>query len=186
MSGLAITVPIGIALLVILWLVLRPRKTSSGRTAIDASHFAPGAVLPMHYRYFSQIRQALSEADDKYLEEAAPSHVARQARRERRAVARRYLRGLQEDFSNLERLGRMIAAMSPVISRDQEAERLSLYLKFHAVWSLVWLSLWTGRVPMIQVQYLTGLVGRLAIRMDQAMSEINALSADRLSGKVSA
>ena len=26
----------------------------------------------MHYQYFPQIRQALSEADDKYLGEAAP------------------------------------------------------------------------------------------------------------------
>lgn len=186
MSGLAFTIPPAIAILAILWLVLRPRGSSSKRRSGHLAAFKPGNVTPLHYQYFPQIRQALSEADDEYLSEAAPPCVARQARRERRAVARRYLRGLREDFSSLEQLGRMIAAMSPVVSRRQETERLALSVKFQLVYALVHLRLSTGRVPIGQVQYLTGLVGRLATRMDLAMSEINALSAEQLPGRVSA
>lgn len=186
MSGLAYTIPPAIAILAILWLVLRPRSSSLKKGSGPLGNFKTWNAAPLHYQYFPQIRQALSEDDDKYLGEAAPPRVARQARRERRAVARRYLHGLREDFSSLEQLGRMIAAMSPVVSHRQETERFMLGLKFQLVYALVYLRLSTGRVPIGQVQYLTGLVGRLATRMDLAMSEINALSAEQLSGRVSA
>ncbi len=115
----------------------------------------------------------------QYLHEVAPPHVARQALRERRAVARRFLFGLREDFSKLERLARMVAALSPVISREQETERFLLSLRFRVLFSLVWLRLSVGRVPLGQIERLTGLVGRLAVRMEQAMTEINAISAER-------
>ena len=186
MSGLVYTVPPTIAILAILWLLLRPRSSSAEKVHGRLADLHAGNGAPKHYQYFPQIRQALSEADDKYLGEAAPPHVARQARRVRRRVARDFLLGLREDYSNLERLGRMIAAMSPEISRSQEAERFALGLKFQLVCALVWLRLWTGNLPVRQIQYLTGLVGGLAAQMEQAMSEINALSAGQLSGNVNA
>jgi hypothetical protein len=130
--------------------------------------------------YFPQIRQALSVADTKYLMENAPPQVAKQALRERRAVALRFLEGLHEDFSNLARLGRIIAALSPVVSRQQETERLILSLKFQVLYALVWLRLSAGNLPLDQLDQLTGLVGRFAKRMDLAMEEINALSAGPL------
>ena len=80
----------------------------------------------------------------------------------------------------------MVAALSPVISRKQETERLMLNLRFHVLYVLVWMHLATGRVPLRQIEQLTGLVGRLALRMEQAMAEINALSAERLPGSLNA
>jgi hypothetical protein len=133
-----------------------------------------------HYVYFPQIRQALSVADSNYLRETAPPHVANQALRDRRAVARRFLEGLHEDFSNLARLGRMIAALSPEVSRQQESERLILSLKFQIFYSLVWLRLSFGDVPLEQLEHLTGFVGRFAARMDAAMAEMSAGSAGQL------
>jgi hypothetical protein len=130
--------------------------------------------------YFPQIRQALSVADTKYLMENAPPGVAKRALRERRAVARRFLQGLHEDFSNLARLGRIIAGLSPVVSRQQEMERLILSLKFQVLYALVWLRLSAGNLPLEQLDHLTELVGRFAKRMDVAMEEINALSAGPL------
>lgn len=186
MSGLAYTIPPAVAILVALWFLLRPRSSSSKKPENLQDGLRSLNVIPMHHRFFPQIRQALSEADDQYLNEAAPAHVARQARRERRAVARQFLFGLREDFSNLERLGRMIAALSPVISRHQETERITLSLKFQFFCALVWLRLSAGRIPIGQIQYLSGLVGQLAARMDQAITEINALSEDRVSGRVNA
>jgi hypothetical protein len=188
MSGLAYTILPAIAILAILWFVLRPGRSSSnsGKLSGEMTRQPAGNAPPKHFQYFPQIRQALSKDDDTYLREVAPPGLVRQVQRERRAVARRYLKGLREDFSNLEQLGRMIAALSPVVNRRQEAERFALSLNFQFLCALVWLHLSTGRVPVGQIESLTGIVGRLALRMEQAMSEINALSAEPLSGKVSA
>jgi len=171
---------------VLLWLLI-PRHKS---TTTAAASFHPEAInaLPTakHYAYFPQIRQALSVADSNYLKETAPSLVAKQALRERRAVARRFLKGLHEDFSNLAKLGRIIAALSPEVSREQETKRLFLTVKFQILYSLVWLRLSAGNLPLQQLEHLTGLVGRLATRMDEAMAEISALSAGRVPGRLSA
>src|SRR6267154_1014910 len=86
--------------------------------------------LPRPYGYFPQVRQALSSVDKEYLDKVAPREVAQMALRERRGVARQFLAGLRQEFSILERLARMVAALSPVISSDQETERLVLGLQF--------------------------------------------------------
>ena len=143
-------------------------------------------VLPRHYRYFPQVRQALSESDGKYLDRVAPPDVAQVAHRERLAVARKFLAGLREDFLNLERLGRMIAALSPAISSEQETERLILGLKFRLLYVRVWLRLSTGREPLEQLEQLTGLVGRLATQMERATTAVGALSAPGLNSTLSA
>ena len=178
MNDLTIAILLAIALAgVLLWLLI-PRHKS---TATAAASVHPDAITALptakHYAYFPQIRRALSAADSQYLMETAPSNVAKQALRERRAVARRFLQGLHEDFSNLARLGRIIAALSPEVSRQQETERLILSLKFQILYTLVWLRLSTGNLPLQQLEHLTGLVGRLAKGMDEAMAEISALSA---------
>ena len=171
---------------VLLWLLI-PRHKSSRTAALSLPPNGIGALpTAKHYGYFPQIRQALSMADSKYLMETAPPQVAKQALRERRAVARGFLKGLHEDFSNLARLGRIIAALSPEVSHKQETERLILSLKFQVLYSLVWLRLATGNLPLEQLEHLTGLVGRLSTRMDAAMAEISALSAGQLPGGLGA
>ena len=187
MSELSIIILLAIALSgILLWLLI-PRHGSS-RAAATSLHVEAINVLPTakHYGYFPQIRQALSAADSRYLTETAPPHVAKQALRERRAVARRFLEGLHEDFSNLAKLGRIIAVFSPEVSRKQETDRLILSLKFQILYSLVWLRLSAGNLPLAQLEHLTGLVGRLSARMDAAMAEINALSAGQLPGSLGA
>jgi len=177
MNNLLAIVPIVIAFSGVLVWLLFPWRGSSG-TAASSTHpnFNDALPAPKHFRYFSQIRQALSRTDDEYLIENAPSAVAKQALRDRRAVARSYLEGLHEDFSNLARLGRIIATLSPEVSHKQETERLILTLKFQMLYALVWLRLSTGKIPLQNMEHLTGLVGRLAARMDEAMAEIVALS----------
>jgi len=181
--GLYITLALAFAAL-LLWL-LRPRQTrlERGYSSVDQAF---ENISPKHYLYLPQIRQALSAADYRYLREQAPPHVARRAVRERRAVARRFLSGLLEDFSKLERLARIIAGLSPAISKKQEGERLLLGMQFRMLYALVWIWLSLGRVPMRQIEDLTGLVGRLALRMQQAIAEVNALSAGQLPGDANA
>lgn len=174
-----VVIPLAVALVgIFVRLLISGRKSP----ITTAPPFSSLDALPTakHYGYFPQIRQALSDADAQFLRENAPPRVAKQALRERRAVARGFLKGLREDFSNLARLGRVIAALSPEISHRQETERLILSLKFQVLYSLVWLRLAAGNLPLEQLEHLTGLVGRLATRMDAAMAEISALSAGQL------
>jgi hypothetical protein len=187
MNDLSIIILLAIVLCgIVLWLLIPRHKSSK----TDASSLHPNLMqaLPTarHYPYFRQIRQALSVADSNYLRETAPPQVAKQALRERRAVARRFLEGLHEDFSNLTRLGRIIAALSPEVSRKQETERLMLAVKFQILYALVWLRLSSGNLPLEQLEHLTGLVGRLATRLDAAMTEVSALSAGQLPGRIGA
>jgi len=143
-----------------------------------------GLALPLakHYQFFAQIRQALSSEDARYVTETAPPRIAKRAIQERRAIAGSFLKGLREDFLNLARLGRAIAALSPTVSREQETQRLMLQIRFHALYALVWFRLSTGNLPLHQLQHLTELVEKLATRMEEAMAEVGALSAGRLSG----
>src|SRR5271169_4666197 len=131
MNDLSIVILLAIALSgALLWLLIRGQKSSKAAAMSLPPNVNDALPAAKHYEYFPQIRHALSEADSRYLMETAPSHVAKQAIRERRAVARRFLKGLREDFSNLAKLGRVIAALSPEVSREQEMERLILILKF--------------------------------------------------------
>lgn len=175
MSDLRLMIPLAVALFgAVLWL-LRPGKplAESAHSSLDKEAIG---TRPSHFRYFAQIKQALSTSDQEYLQKIAQPGIARQVRRERRAVARNFLRGLREDFASLEQLGRMIAALSPVVSRKHETERLVQNLKFQLLYAIVWVNLSTGRMPLQQIEQLTGLVSRLALRMEQGMAQINALS----------
>jgi hypothetical protein len=174
---IAMTIALPLTALAV-WLLLPHRHSAeAGRLMTDGTL---ESAFPKHYRFFPQIRRALSAADNDYLLEVAPPRIARQVVRERRAVAKSFLQGLHEDFSKLEMLARMVASLSPVVSREQETERLLLSLRFRLLYALVWLRLSTGSVPLQQFEHLTELVGRLALRMEQAITEVSALSADRL------
>jgi hypothetical protein len=185
MSDLSIVIALTLALCAVLVWLLIPRHESS---KADATLVRGAGIeaLPSarHYAYFPLIRQALSAADARYLVENAPPQVAEQALRERRVVARKFLRGLHEDFSNLVNLGRTIAALSPEVSHEQERERLMLSVRFQILYALVWLRLSTGNLPLQQLEQLTSLVGRLATRMDEAMTRVNALSAGPVPGRI--
>lgn len=184
MSNLSALIVVAVALAGLLGWLLIPRKHS--RKLGAGSTLQNGAAPPSarHYAYFPLIRQALSAGDSDYLLEAAPPEIAKRALRERRQVARHFLRGLREDFWNLEKLGRIIAALSPEVSRQQETERLVLSLKFQALYAIVSLRLSMGDFPLHQVERLTGLVGQLATRMDAAMVQISALASVPLGGKL--
>lgn len=186
------SVSIGIVMLpvialcaVLVWLLI-PRQKAVVTPGAFPSQTNQALSRARHYMYFPMIRRALSAVDTQYLLETAPPHVAKQALRERRAVARRFLQGLHEDFSNLASLGRVIAVLSPEVSHEQERERLILSLKFQFLYALVWLRLSTGNLPLHQIERLTALVGRLATRMDEAMAHISALSAGHLAKEIGA
>jgi hypothetical protein len=175
MSTFIAYIPIAILLFTGLILLLWSGRRRTGSPGVarpaDLSNFHPS-----HYKHFPQIRQALSPEDEEYIRRKLPPRIAKQVLRERRAVARGFLRGLREDFVSLELLGRTIAALSPVVSRQQETERLALSVQFRLLYALGWMSLFAGRLPVDQMEQLTALVGRLALRMEESITRISALA----------
>lgn len=173
MKELLIYLPLSLILLgLILWL-LWPR--SVGHPTLPSRDNLSAHSIANHYRYFPQVRQALSPADAQYLRRRLPPRLAKQALRERRAVARKFLAGLYEDFSGLDRLARMVAALSPVVSRQQETERLLLGWRFRILYAWVWFRLSSGSMSLPQIEQLAILIGRIAAKMEQAMAAATAV-----------
>ena len=186
MNGVNILALLVIALSAVTLRLLTLHRKSRGEVQRSLPSTFSELSAARHYVYFPHIRQALSASDREYLLRNAPTRVARRALRERRAVARRFLQGLRDDFYNLARLGRLIAALSPEVSHRQETERFFLTAKFEFLCLLVWVRLTVGMLPLHQLETLAGVVGRLAARVDEAMTEINALSAGQMAGKLNA
>jgi hypothetical protein len=134
------------AFAVFLWL-LRPRKREiiAPSTVINLQL---AGYIPRHYRHFPQVRQSLSAVDARYLREMASPAVAQRALQERREIALQFLSGLREDFANLDRLARMVAALSPAVSHEQETARFLLGLKFQVLYFWVRLRLSAGPAPL--------------------------------------
>jgi hypothetical protein len=98
--------------------------------------------------------------------------MRRALRSERRKVARHYLAGLHDDFVRIERFGRLVAALSPKVDAQQEAERLRLSARFRLVYALIFVRLAIGQVPVPEFERLTQLIGSLASRLEAAMTSI--------------
>src|SRR2546425_12902877 len=128
MSMSTIYVGLGVVLLMLFLLVLvllltRERADSRRAPEAVAALLSKGA-FPIHCRHFPQVRQALSAADQQYLEQRASASIRRKARRERLKVAQQFVTGIKEDFLRLDRVGRTVASLSPGVSRKLEFERL--------------------------------------------------------------
>jgi hypothetical protein len=174
MKELLLLLPFAMVVLgLLLWLLRRRPTLNSRRSSLEN---AAEKALATHYRYFPQVRQALSLADTRYLHSRLPPRIAKRVLRERRAVARKFLAGLYEDFSNLERLARIVAALSPVVSREQETERLRLGLRFRLLYLWTWTRLSTGSVSLEPIERLAVLIGQFATRMERAMAAVAELS----------
>jgi len=171
MTELLVLVPLALVLLGLLLWLLRPRPALNfRRPPLENIAESPFAV---HYRHFPLIRQALSPTDARYLRQRLPPRISRKVLRDRRAVARKFLAGLHEDYANLERLARTVAAFSPVVSREQETERLLLGLRFRLLYLWTWARLSTGGVSLHQIERLAVLIGQFATRMERAMAAVS-------------
>ncbi len=170
-------------LLLLLWLALKP---VSPPTPAAEAKLQIEDLFPLHCRHFPQVRQALSSADLAYLKGRASQRILRQVRAERREVTRKFLAGLKEDFLRLDRLARTVAALSPEVSRAQEAERFWLGLRFRILYGFVRLRLEVGSVPVPQLGRLTDLVGSLATQIETAMAALGEASLADLRSSLSA
>ena len=178
-AGIAIAL-----LLTLLWLLRRP-ATKSVQKGLRAK-VAIEELFPLHCRHFPQIRQVLSIGDEEFLRGRVSRQELKKWRAERRDVLRQFLLALGEDFVRLDRLARMVAALSPEISRAHETERVWLSLRFRVLYRLVNLRLYTGWSSLPQLTRLTEIVGSFAAQVEAGMTALEKTSASKLRADFSA
>jgi hypothetical protein len=146
--------------------------------ALDLSSRCAEISAAGHCRNFAIVRQALSEEDEAFLTQRASSAIGRRARKARRSVALQFMAGLREDYGRLDRLARMLTALSPKADRRREVERLWFGLRFELLCELVSLKLRCGALPISQMHRLADLVGNLAVRLERAIRTWQETSLD--------
>jgi hypothetical protein len=128
-------------------------------------------------QYFPQMRQALAAADQKFLLKKGGAELARSIGRERREVARHFLLELDEEFSRLLRLAKVITALSPEVAPMQEFERLRLTIVFQWRLQALRMGLALGAAGTPQLRAVSDIVSGLSVRMETAMKELGERAA---------
>jgi hypothetical protein len=184
MSDIVFFALIGIIVLAAAVWLLRPSAN------FPIAEFTPGATESVeghadaatagHCRFFPQLRQTLSEDDDRYLQGKASAAALREWRAARRVVMRKFLAGLHDDFARLDRTARAAARLAPHLDHLREAELFWLGLRFRLAYRLAILELSMGYRPTRQVMRLAEMVGGLGTtlgRMTAAIAENSGSSA---------
>jgi len=144
---------------------------------------APGAAIKLedlaarHSRYFPQMRQALSPADEIYLTGRASPRVLREWREARRRVMRGFLAGLYEDFARLNRMARAVSRVAPQLDNLREAELFWLGMRFRLFYRLALLELNLGYRPVNAYVRLTAMIGGLGNNLERAAAVLAEESA---------
>jgi hypothetical protein len=130
-------------------------------------------LVPLHTQHFPQLKQSLQSTDRTYMRQKATRTLQREWREERRKVLRGFLDGLEEDFAKLDRLARVVASLSPRVSRGEEFARLWLTLRFRLTFRIA--SIWifaAGAGQLARLSYLTALLADLSARADAGMARL--------------
>jgi hypothetical protein len=164
---------IGLFLVLFAWSMLSAERR--GKPRVDAGVLEESGHA--HVAHLPQIRQALGEADFKYLSQKLPRVLARQVRLERRRVALAFLSAVREDFQSLLRLAKIIAVLSPEVAALREFERLRLTVEFAWRYEMIRMQLRAGLAPIPRLDALSDLVSGMSVRMETAMKELGERAA---------
>jgi len=149
------------------------RNSTTSRQGAFPLEDAGGSNL----QYFPQIHQALAIEDRRFLLAHGGAKMARTVYRERRGVARDFLKALEEEFDHLMRLAKVIAVLSPEVETLQEFERLRLGAIFRCQLLVIRTRLAFGAPSLPQVTAVGDRVSRLAVLMETAMKELGERAA---------
>ncbi len=162
---------VGLALALLAILAWSMRRSHSPRRAAEPLSLTLN-LSACHVIHFPPIRQSLSLADSRFLEQQGSPQLAHRVRVERIRVARQYVSSVHQDFSQLLAVARTLAALSPRVGARQEAKRLWLGVQFECRYQFVRGMLLLGGVPSLQLERMTQTVGTLSARMDAAIAEL--------------
>lgn len=157
----------------LLWVV---RSTSDGRIsgAEIKSTETPGR---QHLTYFPQMYQAIGGADFQFLRSRGSERLVRRVRKERRAIALRYLACLRAEFMKLWRLARVVAAMSPQVAAMGELERFRLGVVFNLRFEILRAKFVLGFPAVPDFRSLSEALSKLSIRLETAVNEVGERAA---------
>lgn len=127
--------------------------------------------------YFAQIQQALSVEDRKYLLRNGPPGLAQSVDRERRKIALDFLQALDEEFSRLVRLAKVVAMLSPEVAPLQEFERMRLSVMFHWRLQAIRARVAFGMARPPQLAAVSDIISQLSVRMESAMKALGERAA---------
>lgn len=150
----------------LLWLLFGNR---AGSRDLAADALEIGKLLPVHCRHFPQIHPILKSEDEEFMRRRASREAVSRWRADRRRVLRLYIRGLGSDFRGLERLARLIAALSPRVERKQEWEWLWLGIQFRLLYAITLLRFTLRRLPSSDLIRLTEMLTELAVAMERSI-----------------
>lgn len=151
-----------VLLLALLWLIFG-RQTP--KTDLAAAALEIKKLLPVHCSHFPQICGILKDEDERFMRRRAPGDIAKQWRVQRRQILRLYIHGLAQDFRGLERLARLIAALSPEVKRKQEWEWLWLGVQFRLLYRVTLMRLAVHRLEPNGLAMLTEMVADLGLTL---------------------
>ncbi|HKW87333.1 MAG TPA: hypothetical protein VJN21_01100 [Candidatus Acidoferrales bacterium] len=169
---------LGIGILGLLfWLLLGPKwsERQSGIQSLDIEQ-----LEPLHCRHFSQIQMLLRPDDRMFVERRAAASIAHAWKRERRRVLITYLKGLAEDFARLEYLARLLASLSPEVSRQREWEWFWLGMQFRLMLRLLHVRIAMGSPALPQYQRLTDFVASHAAGLESHMAHMAGVLPSRM------
>ena len=136
-------------------------------------------LLPLHSQHFPQLRQALESTDLQYVRRKTSRETERTWREERRRILRSFLDGLAEDFARLDRLSRVVASLSPRISRREELERVWLSMRFRFGYRIISTKISVGNLASAQqLRRMTELIGNLSALAEAAMARLEVTPPD--------
>ncbi len=158
----------GLAALATILVLLRRPSSSVAHRRPSGTEREDEQFFPAHCRFFPQMQQALSTADEAFLASRGSPLLVRKWQSARKQAVLAFLDALGEDFSRLDRLARTIARMAPEIDRQREAELFWLGVRFSLLSRLVRLRLRLGRTPREELKKLADLIGALGAEMDLA------------------
>jgi len=130
-----------------------------------------------HATYLRQVQQAMAAADFEFLAARGSRGLSQRTRKERRRIALAYLCCLRSDFLKLWRLARVISTMSPKVGVAQEFARLRLGLIFSLRYEMIRIKFLFGFAPLPELGTLSGVVSKLAGRLETAMKELGERAA---------
>lgn len=168
MAALAVLAIMVLALLV--WLLFAPQRVEPPRVG----PLEINKLLPVHCRYFPQVRVILSPEDEKFLARRTSRANLKLWRKERKQILQLYLQGLAEDFQNLTELARLISKLSPELRPSQELELLKLTVQFQALYRLTMLRIAARSAPLSELSRLTEIVAALGFELELLLDQMTA------------
>jgi hypothetical protein len=175
---LLIFTALGVAIFILLiWLLFAP-KWSGPQAGVHALEVEQ--LEPLHCRHFSQISLLLGPDDQAFVKQRAPASLARTWKRDRRRILLKYLGGLAEDFARLEHLARLLASLSPEVSRTREWEWFWLGLQFRVMFRLLTVRIALSRHTLPQFARLTDFVASQAADLESRMVQLAGVLPPRL------